>query len=101
MEIWGEVRVHEFIEKLDTKLMLGVGAAFDIHTGQLEDSPAWIKRAGLQWLHRLCQEPRRLGKRYLVNNPDFVLSISLQLLGLRSYTIPQPKPGCGLASRAA
>jgi len=91
----------EFIGKLDTTLMLGVGAAFDIHTGQLEDSPAWMKRAGLQWVHRLCQEPRRLWKRYLINNPEFVFRMGLQLFGLRSYTIPQARDGRGLTSRAA
>jgi N-acetylglucosaminyldiphosphoundecaprenol N-acetyl-beta-D-mannosaminyltransferase len=61
-------------------LMVGVGAAFDLHTGQMRDAPRWMKRSGLQWLHRLCQEPRRLAKRYLVNNPKFVFQIALQLL---------------------
>ena len=63
---------------------------------------AWsMKRAGLQWVHRLCQEPRRLWKRYLINNPEFVFRIGLQLFGLRSYTIPQARDGRGLTSRAA
>ena len=91
----------EFIHKLDTKVMLGVGAAFDIHTGMLKGSPAWIKRLGLQWLHRMCQEPRRLWKRYLVNNPEFILRIGLQLTGLRPHTIPQPTNGRRVTSRAA
>ena len=83
----------EFIHKLDTKLMLGVGAAFDIHAGLLKDSPTWLKSMGLQWLHRLYQEPRRLWKRYLVNNPKFVLNICLQLAGVRKDTIPQHEEG--------
>ena len=91
----------EFIHKLDTKVMLGVGAAFDIHTGMLKDSPAWIKMAGLQWLHRLLQEPRRLWNRYLVNNPKFVLNICLQLAGVRKHTIPQHAEGREPASWAA
>lgn len=61
-------------------LMVGVGAAFDIHTGQVEDAPEWIKRRGLQWLHRLLQEPRRLAPRYLKNNPRFLFLVSGQLL---------------------
>jgi len=65
---------------LDCTLMVGVGAAFDIHTGRTEDAPQWVKRAGLQWLHRLVQEPGRLWKRYLINNPKFVFKIALQLL---------------------
>ena len=91
----------EFIPKLDAKLMLGVGAAFDIHTGQIKDSPPWVKRAGLQWLHRLCQEPGRLWKRYLINNPEFALNIGLQLAGLKTYPIPQPADRDGLSSQAA
>lgn len=91
----------EFIHKLDIKLMLGVGAAFDIHTGLLQDSLAWVKTTGLQSLHRLGQEPRRLWKRYLVNNPEFVLKICLQLAGLREYIIPPRTDGSELVSRAA
>jgi N-acetylglucosaminyldiphosphoundecaprenol N-acetyl-beta-D-mannosaminyltransferase len=60
--------------------MLGVGAAFDVHTGMTKDAPHWMKRAGLQWFHRLLQEPRRLWKRYLVNSPRFIFSIALQML---------------------
>jgi N-acetylglucosaminyldiphosphoundecaprenol N-acetyl-beta-D-mannosaminyltransferase len=62
----------EYLPKLNTKVMIGVGAAFDVHTGRIKDAPSWIKKSGLQWLHRLVQEPRRLGKRYLHNNPLFV-----------------------------
>jgi N-acetylglucosaminyldiphosphoundecaprenol N-acetyl-beta-D-mannosaminyltransferase len=58
--------------RLDVPLMIGVGAAFDIHTGGIRDSPDWMKAAGLQWLHRLLQEPRRLWRRYLINNPRFI-----------------------------
>src|SRR5271169_2077590 len=60
-----------YLDRLPTTLMLGVGAAFDVHTGGIWDAPAWVKNAGLQWLHRLCQEPQRLWRRYLINNPKF------------------------------
>ncbi len=76
----------EYLNQLDTSLMVGVGAAFDIHTGGISDAPAWMKQAGLQWLHRLFQEPRRLWKRYLINNPLFVWKIALQTVGLRRYS---------------
>jgi len=66
------------IVRLQTKLMIGVGAAFDYHTGRVQDAPAWIKRSGLQWLHRLAQDPKRLWKRYLVNNPLFLSKIGWQ-----------------------
>lgn len=77
----------EYLEQLDTCLMIGVGAAFDIHTGGIADAPAWMKQAGLQWFHRLCQEPGRLWKRYLINNPKFLWSIGLQFLQLRRFEI--------------
>jgi N-acetylglucosaminyldiphosphoundecaprenol N-acetyl-beta-D-mannosaminyltransferase len=70
----------EHIAALDCTLMLGVGAAFDIHTGGTKDAPQWVKRAGMQWLHRLLQEPRRLWRRYLINNPKFIFKIAVQLL---------------------
>ena len=77
----------QYIDKLDVKLMVGVGAAFDIHTGGIKDSPRWMKRSGLQWFHRLCQEPRRLWRRYCINNPKFVWKIGLQFLGVRKFGI--------------
>jgi N-acetylglucosaminyldiphosphoundecaprenol N-acetyl-beta-D-mannosaminyltransferase len=70
----------EYIGVLECTLMLGVGAAFDIHTGATKDAPRWMKQAGLQWLHRLIQEPRRLWKRYFINNPKFILNICLQVI---------------------
>ncbi|HEU5403797.1 MAG TPA: WecB/TagA/CpsF family glycosyltransferase [Terriglobales bacterium] len=82
----------EYLPLLRTKLMIGVGAAFDLHTGRIKDCDDWMKRAGLQWFHRLCQEPRRLWKRYLINNPKFLFAIAAQLAGLRTYTIPPEQP---------
>jgi N-acetylglucosaminyldiphosphoundecaprenol N-acetyl-beta-D-mannosaminyltransferase len=77
--------MSEYLPQLDTRVMVGVGAAFDVHTGRIQDAPAWMKSSGLQWLHRLGQEPRRLWKRYLYNNPRFVLKITSQILGLSKY----------------
>lgn len=70
---------------VESTLMFGVGAAFDFHTGRIKDAPNWIKRAGLQWLHRLLQDPRRLFWRYLRNNSTFCWDIAMQLTGIRSY----------------
>ena len=74
--------MDQYLSKLDTKLMLGVGAAFDIHTGRIKDAPYWMKLTGVQWMHRIYQDPRRLWRRYLVNNPKFVYRITLELLGI-------------------
>jgi N-acetylglucosaminyldiphosphoundecaprenol N-acetyl-beta-D-mannosaminyltransferase len=53
-------------------VMLGVGAAFDYHSGLLDRAPLWAQKAVLEWLFRLCSEPRRLFKRYLVTNTIFI-----------------------------
>jgi N-acetylglucosaminyldiphosphoundecaprenol N-acetyl-beta-D-mannosaminyltransferase len=79
--------MSRYLPLLDTKLMIGVGAAFLFHTGAIRDSPDWVKRAGLQWLHRLFQEPSRLWKRYVLNNPPFVFRVLLQLLGVTHYRL--------------
>lgn len=70
----------EFLPRLNVQVMIGVGAAFDIHTGGIKDAPAWMKRSGLQWLHRVIQEPRRLARRYLVGNSIFISKMALQML---------------------
>jgi len=80
--------MRRYSPRLDTTLMFGVGAAFDFHTGRIKDCADWIKSAGLQWVHRLVQDPRRLWRRYLFNNPAFIWRIALQLCGLRTYPIP-------------
>ena len=74
----------QYADRLQVPLLIGVGAAFDYHTGQIRDCSAWVKRAGLQWAHRLMQDPRRLWRRYLRNNPLFLWKIAGQLLGPRS-----------------
>jgi N-acetylglucosaminyldiphosphoundecaprenol N-acetyl-beta-D-mannosaminyltransferase len=76
-----------YLPVLDTKLMIGVGAAFLFHTGAIQDSPGWVKHAGLQWLHRLLQEPSRLWKRYLRNIPLFIFFALLQICGLKHYIL--------------
>ncbi|HEY0758849.1 MAG TPA: WecB/TagA/CpsF family glycosyltransferase [Acidisarcina sp.] len=84
-----ELFMARYQERLDARLMFGVGAAFDFHTGRIRDSAPWVKAAGLQWLHRLMQDPRRLWRRYLTTNPAFLWKIMLQLTGLRQYA-PAP-----------
>ncbi len=76
-----------YLPLLDTTLMVGVGAAFLFHTNAIRDSPEWVKRAGMQWLHRFLQEPRRLWKRYLRNNPLFIIHAFLQIIGWKRYEL--------------
>ena len=56
-------------------VMFGFGAAFDFHAGNIKRAPIWMQRAGLEWLHRLASEPRRLWRRYLVTNASFLFSL--------------------------
>jgi N-acetylglucosaminyldiphosphoundecaprenol N-acetyl-beta-D-mannosaminyltransferase len=74
-----------YVDRLQVPLLVGVGAAFDYHTGRIRDCSDWIKRSGLQWLHRLMQDPRRLWRRYLRNNPAFLWHVAWQMSGLREY----------------
>ncbi len=60
--------------------MLAVGAAFDYFAGNLQRPPAWAQRAGLEWLFRLIQEPRRLFGRYTATNIRFLYLLSRALL---------------------
>ena len=61
-------------------VMIGVGAAFDYHAGTIQRAPKWMQDAGLEWLHRLASEPRRLWRRYLVTNTLFMFGAAKQLL---------------------
>jgi N-acetylglucosaminyldiphosphoundecaprenol N-acetyl-beta-D-mannosaminyltransferase len=60
-------------ESLDAPVLVGVGAAFDFHAGLMPQAPRWMQARGLEWLFRLYREPRRLARRYLRNNPAFVV----------------------------
>ncbi len=60
-------------------LMIGVGAAFDYHSGTTRRAPLWMQHRGLEWLYRLCTEPRRLFKRYLITNTLFIIGVARQL----------------------
>ena len=61
-------------------VMLGVGAAFDFHSGRVKQAPMWMQQAGLEWVFRLKSEPRRLWKRYAKHNPRFLLFFFTQWL---------------------
>ncbi len=64
--------MRDYLHRMDTTLMFGVGAAFDFHTGRVKQAPGWMQRSGLEWFFRVCCEPRRLAGRYFRNNPLFV-----------------------------
>lgn len=78
-----ELLMHRLLPRLKVPVMVGVGAAFDLHTGRVRQAPVWMREIGLEWLWRLGMEPRRLWRRYLIGGARFVFGVSLELLGMR------------------
>jgi len=77
--------MSDHLEKLNTRVMIGIGAAFDFHAGLIKQAPRWMQHLGLEWFFRLCIEPKRLWKRYLKNNPLFLWEFVLQFLKIKKY----------------
>ncbi len=72
-EIW----IHRNRQRLRVKLCMGVGGLFDYWAGDLDRAPEWMRRAGLEWLHLMLRQPRKVG-RYLIGGPLFLLRVALQ-----------------------
>jgi N-acetylglucosaminyldiphosphoundecaprenol N-acetyl-beta-D-mannosaminyltransferase len=72
---------------LTAAVLIGVGAAFDMHTNRIPQAPAWMRQIGMEWLFRFWQEPRRLWYRYLIYNPLFVLLILAQALSIKKFSL--------------
>jgi N-acetylglucosaminyldiphosphoundecaprenol N-acetyl-beta-D-mannosaminyltransferase len=70
-----EYWVHAHRDALSVPLIMGVGGAIDIIAGITTRAPQWMQRAGLEWAYRFLQEPRRLGRRYLVTNVRFIAMV--------------------------
>jgi len=68
------------VGKLQAPVLIGVGAAFDIHSGLKRQAPVWMRRSGLEWIFRLSTEPKRLWRRYAINNPLFIALAARQLI---------------------
>lgn len=69
--------------EIQVPVVAAVGAAFDFHAGRKKEAPAWMKRMGLQWLHRLMDEPTRLWRRYLLGNTQFLYLLARERLSRR------------------
>jgi N-acetylglucosaminyldiphosphoundecaprenol N-acetyl-beta-D-mannosaminyltransferase len=63
-------------------VMIGVGAAFNFYAGTMVRAPRWMRETGLEWLHRLATEPRRLWRRYLVTNTLFLAYLAGETIGV-------------------
>lgn len=75
--------INRIKPKLNHGVLLAVGFAFDVNAGMKEDTPLWMQRAGLGWLHRMASEPERLFGRYLKWNSLFILYILLELINFK------------------
>src|SRR5258708_26161077 len=73
--------MHEHRDRLNVPVLVGVGAAFDFHTGRVAQAPRWMRENGLEWLVRLGSEPRRLWRARLVNRLGIVVAGPLGFFG--------------------
>jgi N-acetylglucosaminyldiphosphoundecaprenol N-acetyl-beta-D-mannosaminyltransferase len=84
--------MHQHRDRINVPVMVGVGAAFDIHSGRLRQAPVWMRENGLEWFFRLVQEPRRLWRRYVILGSSFMCNVSLELAGLRRFESAECDP---------
>lgn len=78
--------MFEHRARLTVPVLIGVGAAFDFHTGRVPRAPVWMRNHGFEWLFRLATEPRRLWKRYLIHGSQFVVLVVLEWLGVKKFS---------------
>jgi exopolysaccharide biosynthesis WecB/TagA/CpsF family protein len=67
--------IDRFLDKTGVRLGLGVGAFFDFQTGTVARAPKWMNSIGMEWIHRLYKEPRRMWRRYIFGNPRFIARV--------------------------
>jgi N-acetylglucosaminyldiphosphoundecaprenol N-acetyl-beta-D-mannosaminyltransferase len=72
--------MHEHRHKINAPVMIGVGAAFDFIAGTKPQAPRWMRKVGLEWFFRLMTEPKRLWRRYLVNNTLFIWYVGVEMV---------------------
>jgi N-acetylglucosaminyldiphosphoundecaprenol N-acetyl-beta-D-mannosaminyltransferase len=77
------------VDRVNAAALIGVGAAFDMHAGNLRQAPKWMQRAGLEWFFRLVSEPRRLWRRYVINIPRFLFKLSRRRPRIRVAVEPR------------
>ena len=88
----GTPKQEQLIQRLRAALpaawMMGVGASLDFVAGRVARAPAWMQSCGLEWAHRLAQEPRRLARRYLVDDLPFTLRLLFEATARRTARRP-------------
>jgi N-acetylglucosaminyldiphosphoundecaprenol N-acetyl-beta-D-mannosaminyltransferase len=79
--------IQAHLEKIPGTVMIASGAAFDFFSGTIAQAPVFIQRSGFEWIFRLIQDPKRLWKRYTLYNLIFVWNFSLQVIGLKKFSL--------------
>jgi N-acetylglucosaminyldiphosphoundecaprenol N-acetyl-beta-D-mannosaminyltransferase len=67
--------IYKNIDRLNIKMAFGIGAAFNFYANTVRRAPIWMRRIGLEWLYRIYREPKRLFKKYMVNNTKFIILV--------------------------
>jgi N-acetylglucosaminyldiphosphoundecaprenol N-acetyl-beta-D-mannosaminyltransferase len=87
-EIW----IDEVANELLPAVLIGVGASLDFLAGTAVRAPRWMSRVGLEWLHRLGKDPKRMIQRYLVRDAEFPAILARQLVRKVTGTPPRDPP---------
>jgi N-acetylglucosaminyldiphosphoundecaprenol N-acetyl-beta-D-mannosaminyltransferase len=87
-----EVFMNRWGEFMAANVCHGVGGSFDVMAGLVRRAPSWMQRTGLEWLYRIWQEPRRMWKRYLVTNAQFLVLAMGEIACRRRTRIAKPLP---------
>ena len=77
--------IYEHKDRLKVPVASGVGAAFLFLSGKVQRVPDWVGRNGLEWLWRFIQEPKKLWRRDLIEGPQFVWHVLMELAGIKKY----------------
>jgi N-acetylglucosaminyldiphosphoundecaprenol N-acetyl-beta-D-mannosaminyltransferase len=76
--------MYDHLDRIKAAAMIGVGAAFDFHSGNVARAPGWTHACGMEWFHRLVVDPKRMWRRYIVNSPLFLLKVMAQKISMLS-----------------
>ncbi len=70
-----EIFLNTYKDLIQTPFIMGVGGSFDVVAGHVKRAPVWMQKSGLEWFYRVLQEPRRMWKRYLFGNSEFIYMV--------------------------
>lgn len=83
-----EILINQIRQRRPDSWWLGVGVSFSFLSGDIQRAPRWMQRNGLEWIHRLAQEPRRLGRRYLIEGLPFGVKLLIRSISRRARHRP-------------